>query len=59
MPIEKDIAITWAGNDGGLERGGTSKGIEKRSTVRCILKVELKAFANGWDAGCERETIRG
>lgn len=59
VSTEEDIAITQAGNDGGLGQGGTSKGIEKRSTFRYILKAELKAFANGLDVGCERKKIPG
>lgn len=41
-----------------MEQGGTSKDIEKRSPFGYIAKVELKAFANGLDAGCERKKIQ-
>lgn len=35
---EEYIVITSAGNDGGLEQGGTSKGTEKRSALGYILR---------------------
>lgn len=48
-------AITKMRNSGGLEQGGTSEGAKMRSTCGCILKVELKAFANGLAVECVRK----
>lgn len=58
LPIEEYIAVSSTGNGGGMEQGGTSKSIEKRSTFGYILKVGLKAFANGLDVGYERKKIQ-
>lgn len=38
---------------------GSVRVVERRWTLGSILKGELKAFANGWDVGCERKTIQG